>query len=372
MNVPFIDFTEQYQAIKDRVDKGLKKVFEKGNFILGEEEKAFEAEFAKFCDCKYAVGVNSGTDALYLALGSLNITVGDEVIIPTYTFIATALCISYTGAKPVFIDIEENTYNIDPEKLEATITRDTKAIIPVHLYGQPANMDEIKAIAQKHGIAVIEDACQAHGATYKGTKTGALGDIGCFSFYPTKSLGAFGDGGIIVTNKEEINESIQMLRDYGRKDRYEHKVKGFNSRLDTVQAVVLSAKLEFLNEWNRMRNVHAAYYCELLKDVTAVKTPAIQPDRTHVFQTFAVRVPNRNKVLEQMKGKGIGVLIHYPIPVHLQEAYADMGHKKGDFPVSETVADEILSLPMFPHMSKGQIEYVCTTLKVLCRQGQNV
>lgn len=372
MNVPFIDFSEQYQTIKDRIDEGLKAVFEKGNFILGEEEKAFEAQFAQFCNTRHAIGVNSGTDALYLALGALDISVGDEVIIPTFTFIATALCISYTGAKPVFVDIEEETYNIDPQKLKDVITDKTKAIIPVHLYGQPANMDEIAAIAQKHNIAIIEDACQAHGATYKGKKTGSLGDIGCFSFYPTKSLGAFGDGGIVVTNSDAINEKIQMLRDYGRKGRYEHKIKGYNSRLDTVQAVILSAKLKHLDEWNELRNVHAAQYCALLKDVPGIKIPMIKEGRTHVFQTFAVRVLNRNIILEGMKTKGVGVFIHYPIPIHLQEAYADLDYKKGDFPMSEKIANEILSLPMFPHMDKEQIEYVCASLKEMSTENQKV
>lgn len=372
MNVPFTDFSEQYQMVKDRIDVGLKKVFEKGNFILGEEEKAFEDQFAAYCDAKYAVGVNSGTDALYLALGALDITTGDEVIIPTFTFIATALCVSYTGAKPVFVDIEEETYNIDPEQLEAVITDRTKAIIPVHLYGQAANMKEINAIARKRNIAVVEDACQAHGATYQGKRTGGLGDVGCFSFYPTKGLGAFGDGGMVVTNSPKINEKVLMLRDYGRKDRYEHKIKGFNSRLDTVQAVVLSAKLEYLDEWNGMRNAHAGYYCQLLKDVPEIGLPKTGADRTHVFQTFAVRLPNRDTVLKEMKNKGISALIHYPIPVHLQEAYAELGCRKGDFPVSEKIADEILSLPMFPHMTKKQIEYVCTSLKESCARSQKV
>ncbi|HQP10618.1 MAG TPA: DegT/DnrJ/EryC1/StrS family aminotransferase [Candidatus Omnitrophota bacterium] len=366
MKVPFIDFSEQYEAIKTRLDKDLKKVFVKADFIMGDEAKAFEQEFAKFCGVKYAVGVNSGTDALYMALGALDITVGDEVIIPTFTFIATALCISYTGAKPVFVDIEEETYNIDPKKLEAVITDRTRAIIPVHLYGQPANMDEIRAIAKKRNIMIVEDACQAHGATYKGKRAGALGDIGCFSFYPTKSLGAFGDAGIVITDREDINEKVRMLRDYGRKGRYEHKIKGYNSRLDTIQAVVLSAKLKYLDQWNAMRGQLAAYYCELLKDIPGVVVPTIKSHRTHVFQTFAVRVPNRNVVMEKMQEKGVSVLIHYPIPIHLQEAYADTGHKKGDFPISERISDEILSLPMYPHMTKKQVKYVCDSLKEAC------
>ncbi|MBI5023393.1 MAG: DegT/DnrJ/EryC1/StrS family aminotransferase [Candidatus Omnitrophica bacterium] len=365
MNVPFVDFREQYHAIKDKVDVGLKKVFEDGSFILGPQEKAFEEDFARYCGTQYAVGVNSGTDALYLAMLALDIGPGDEVIVPTFTFIATALCVSYTGAKPVFVDIEDQTCNIDPARFEAAVTRKTKAVIPVHIYGQPADMKEINAIATKHKIAVVEDACQAHGAMYNGKKTGALGDIACFSFYPTKSLGAFGDGGMVVTGNKSLYEKTLMLRDYGRAGRYDHKIKGHNSRLDTVQAVVLAAKLPLLDQWNKMRNDVAAHYGKLLKGAEGVVTPAIQKDRTHVFQTYAVRVPGRDKISDAMKTKGIVALIHYPVPLHLQEAYADLGHKMGDFPVSERIAKEILSLPMFPHMKKDQVEYVCTTLKEL-------
>jgi len=367
MNVPFIDFSEQYQTIKDEIHEGLNSVFEKGNFILGQEEKDFESEFAKYCRVKYAIGVNSGTDALYLALAALDISVGDEVILPAFTFIATALCVSYTGAKPVFVDVEETTNNIDPQKLSDAITEKTKAVIPVHLYGQPTNMDEINKIVKEKGIAVVEDAAQSHGASYKGKIVGSLGDVACFSFYPTKSLGGFGDGGMIITDKKEVHEMAFMLRDYGRQGRYEHKIKGYNSRLDTVQAVVLSAKLKHLDEWNKMRHDHATYYCELLKGVGELIVPKILEDRTHVFQTFAVRLQNRDDVLEKMKEKGIGVLIHYPIPLHLQEAYKDLSYKKGDFPVSEQVADEILSLPMYPHMKKEQIEYVSESLKEILK-----
>lgn len=365
MKVQFIDFSEQYQTIKKEIDSGLKKVFEKGNFILGQEEKDFEQEFARYCGCQYGIGVNSGTDALYLALAALELKEGDEVILPTFTFIATALCVSYTGATPVFVDIEEDTYNIDPKALQKAITKNTKAVIPVHIYGQPANMNEILAIAKKHNLKVVEDAAQAHGAKYQGKPIGCLGDVSCFSFYPTKSLGAFGDGGMILTNDEKIFERAMMLRDYGRKGRYEHKIKGYNSRLDTVQAVVLSAKLKRLDKWNKMRNDHAAYYCQLLGKSNGIVAPQIKKDRTHVFQTFAVRVPNRDKVSAGMKEKGIDCLIHYPIPLHLQEAYKELGYKRGDFPVAEAVSDNILSLPMFPHMSKKQIKYVVDTLKSL-------
>src|SRR3989338_4152264 len=372
MNVPFVDFREQYNAIKDKIDTGLKRVFEDGSFILGPQEKAFEEDFARYCDARYAVGVNSVTDALYLAMLALEICPGDEVIVPAFTFIATALCVSYAGAKPVFVDIEEQTYNIDPARFEAAVTKKTKAVIPVHIYGQPADMKEINAVAKKYNIAVIEDACQAHGAVYNGKKTGALGDIACFSFYPTKSLGAFGDGGMVVTDNKSLHEKTLMLRDYGRTGRYEHKIKGHNSRLDTVQAVVLSAKLPLLDQWNKMRNDVAVYYGKLFKNVDGIVAPTLRKDRTHVFQTYAVRVPGRDKIYEAMKAKGIGVLIHYPIPLHLQEAYAELGYKKGDFPVGERVAKEILSLQMFPHIKKEQIEYVCDTLKELVEKRERV
>lgn len=363
MKVPFIDFSEQYQVIKEEIDVGLRAVFEKGNFILGEEEKDFENDFARYCEAEYAIGVNSGTDALYLALAAVDAGPGDEVILPSFTFIATALCISYTGATPVFIDVEDRTCNLDPAKLEGLITGKTKAIIPVHLYGQSANMNEINAIAKKHNITVIEDACQAHGATYNKKKIGSVGNIACFSFYPTKSLGGFGDGGMIVTNDKGIYEKCVMLRDYGRLGRYEHKIKGYNSRLDTVQAVVLSAKLKHLDQWNQMRVKAAQKYYSKLEGVKGIKFIRCQEDRTHVFQTFAVRVKNRDQICQKMQEKGIGVLIHYPIPVHLQEAYSDAGYKKGDLPLSEQMADEVLSLPMFPHITDEQIDYVCSTLK---------
>jgi dTDP-4-amino-4,6-dideoxygalactose transaminase len=362
MSIPFIDFKEQNRLIQGEVDLGFKKVFEKGDYILGEQARLFEEGFAKFCEVRYGVGVNSGTDALHLALMALGIQEGDEVIVPTHTFIATALCVSFCRATPVFVDIEPDTYNIDPRSFEAAITKKTKAVIPVHIYGQPANMDEIIAIARKHGIKIVEDAAQAHGSRYKGKRAGSMGDVACFSFYPTKSLGACGDAGMIVTNNKDIYEKALMLRDYGRQGRYEHKIKGTNSRLDTLQAVVLNAKLKHLDQWNEMRAKSAAVYSELLKPFKNVVTPVTKEGRTHVFQTYAVLVPNRDKVVEAMKAQGVGVLIHYPIGLHLQEAYADLGHKKGDFPVAERVADQVMSLPMFPHMSREQIEAVAAAL----------
>ena len=366
MSIPFIDFSEQYRLTKDEIHSGLEKVFQKGDYILGQAAKDFETGFANYCGVKYGVGVNSGTDALYLAIASLDIKEGDEVILPTFTFIATALCVSYSGATPVFVDIENDTYNIDPKAFERAITKKTKAVIPVHLYGQAANMTEILAIARKNNIKIIEDAAQAHGSTYKGQKVGSLGDVACFSFYPTKSLGAFGDAGMIVTNDPAINEKALMLRDYGRQGRYEHKIKGYNSRLDTVQAVVLNAKLKHLDKWNAMRAEKAAYYNQCLKDVRGVTTPVLKGDRTHVYQTYAVRIKaKRNQIMDALKEKGVSSLIHYPIPLHLQEAYKELNGKRGDFPVAETLADEILSLPMFPHITNQQIDAVCKALKEL-------
>ncbi|MBF0511224.1 MAG: DegT/DnrJ/EryC1/StrS family aminotransferase, partial [Candidatus Omnitrophica bacterium] len=293
MSIPFIDFKEQNRLIQDEVDAGFKKIFEKGDYILGEQARVFEAAFSQFCEVKYGVGVNSGTDALHLALLALDVKDGDEVIVPTHTFIATALCVSFCGAKPVFVDVEPDTYNMDPQAFKAAITKKTKVVIPVHIYGQPANMDEIIAIAHQHGIKVVEDAAQAHGARYKGKRIGSLGDVACFSFYPTKSLGACGDAGMIVTNDNNVYEKLLMLRDYGRLGRYEHKIKGTNSRLDTLQAVVLNAKLKYLDQWNQMRADNAAYYAQKLKKFENVITPQTKPLRTHVFQTYAVLVSNR-------------------------------------------------------------------------------
>ena len=367
MSVKFIDFQKQYQAVKEEINAGFSAVFEKSNFILGEEVKKFEEAFSQYCETRFGVGVNSGTDAIFLALKALGVGPGDEVIVPTFTFIATALGVSYTGAKPVFVDVEEDTCNLDPAKLKAAISKRTKVIMPVHLYGQSADMDPIKEIAQKHKIFVIEDACQAHGARYKGKRVGSLGDGACFSFYPTKGLGAFGDGGMVITNDQKLSDGVKMLRDYGRKDRYEHILKGYNSRLDTVQAVVLSAKLKHLDAWNQMRAQHAVYYFKLLKDFPGIKTFTPKEDRNHVYQTFAVRVlKDRDEVCRKLQEKGIGVLIHYPIPLHLQTAYKDLKHKRGDFPVAERLADQVISLPMFPHMTKEQIEEVCDSLKEIC------
>lgn len=363
MKVPFVDFLPQYQEVKDQVHAGLEKVFERSNFILGQEVKDFEAQFASYCESAYGIGVNSGTDALHLALRALGVQQGDEVIVPSFTFIATALAVSYTGAKPVFVDIQEDIYNIDPEKIRNAITPRTKAIMPVHLYGQAANIAQIVKIAKEKNIAVIEDCAQAHGALYQGRKVGSFGLAGCFSFYPTKGLGAFGDGGMIVTSDEAFFRKVLMFRDYGRKDRYEHIIKGYNSRLDTMQAVVLSAKLKHFDRWNEMRQKAAQQYIKILSTIEGVIVPVTAEGRGHVYQTFVIRVKDRDAVCQKMQAAGIGVLIHYPIPLHLQKAYEELGYRKGDFPISEKIASEILSIPMFPHMTTEQIDSVCDVLR---------
>ncbi len=346
-------------------ERAVVQVLRSGWVTQGPKVAEFEEAVCQFTGAKYGVATTSATTALFLSLHLLEIGVGDEVIVPSFSFIATANVVIQVGAKPVFVDIESDTYNIDPKALKKAITKKTKAIIPVHIYGQSANMDEILKIAKEHKLKVVEDAAQAHGARYKEKRIGSLGDVACFSFYPTKSLGAFGDGGMIVTSDDKIYEKSMMLRDYGRKGRYEHKIKGYNSRLDTVQAVILTAKLKRLDEWNAMRAKMARAYERELKGLKGVVTPVSLSDRSHVYQTYAVRLKDRDRVCQGMQDKKIGVLIHYPIPLHLQEAYQELKYKKGDFPVAEKVSSEILSLPMFPHITEEQIHYVASTLKEL-------
>lgn len=363
MNVPFIDLSAQYQEIKKEIKKPLEDLFVQSSFILGQEVKLLETEFAHYCRTKYAVGLNSGTDALFLSLLSLGIKEGDEVIVPAFTFIATALAVSFTGARPVFVDIDEKTYNIDPARIKKAITKKTKAIIPVHLYGQSADMQSILEIAKEYNLKVIEDAAQAHGALYHGKKCGSIADIGCFSFYPTKNLGAFGDAGMVVTNDKKIYEKILMLRDCGRKGRYEHVIKGYNSRLDTIQAIILRAKLKRLDKWNKKRQMNARYYSELLKDEKKIILPKASKYLSHIYHVYAVRLKNRDKVYDELRKRGIGVLIHYSKPLHLQKAYKELNYKKGDFPMAEKVSCEVISLPMSPHITKQQIMFVVKQLK---------
>lgn len=368
MKIPFADLGAQHKELKKEIAEAVNRVIRRGDFILGKDVQLFEEEFAKFCHVKYAVGVSSGTAALFLALISLGIGEGDEVIVPGFTFIATALAVSYTGATPVFVDIEEDSYNIDAEKIKKALTKNTKAIIPVHLYGQPADLPEIAKVAKEYNLKVIEDAAQAHGASIKMAggrwqAAGSVGDMGCFSFYPSKNLGAMGDSGMITTNSREIYKKLLMLRDCGRVSKYEHKIVGYNSRLDTLQAAILRVKLKKLDTWNNMRMEAANIYNESLKDVRAVTTPYRADSLKHIFHVYAIRVKRRNNLLRALQDRGICAIIHYPIPLHMQKAYRYLGYKKGDFPVAEKISQEIISLPMYPHLKKSQILYVTDTIR---------
>jgi len=359
MKVDIFTLKRQYEEIKDELKGPIEKVMLSGGFILGEDVGLFEQEFAAYCGVKYGIGVNSGTDALFLACLACDIGKGDEVITPAYTYIATSLGISMAGANPVFVDVDKKTYTIDISKLEKVITGKTKAILPVHLYGHPADMDSIMRIAKKHKLKVIEDCAQAHGALYKNKKVGSFGDVACFSFYPTKNLGAFGDGGMVITNSEDVKDRMLLLRDYGRKGRYEHIIKGYNSRLDTLHAAILRVKLKHLDEWNGKRIKNAGLYTKLFKESKLdIVLPSEEAYAKHVYHLYAVRVKNRKDVMEKLTENGVRTLIHYPIPIHLQECYKGLGYKKGDFPISERCCEEILTLPMYPELTEEEIRYV--------------
>lgn len=367
MKVPLVDIQKQYLNLKEDLDRAVLRVMRRGDFILGKEEEKFEENFASFCQTKYAVGVASGLDALTLSLLSLGVGEGDEVIVPANTFVATTLAIARTGARPVLVDCDPSTFNIDPALLESKITPRTRVILPVHLYGQPAAMDEINSLARRYHLKVVEDACQAHGAIYRGRRCGSMGDIGCFSFYPGKNLGAYGDGGCVVTDSRKIAEKIRVLRNYGSGKKYYHKEKGFNSRLDTIQAAVLNVKLRHLEEWNRRRRAAAARYTELLKDLPGLKTPAVPPGITPVFHLYVIRVDSRDRILNELHARGIGAGVHYPIPIHLLRCHRDLGYRRGDFPVTEKLSREILSLPIFPEITPAQIKYIASSLKAVLK-----
>ena len=358
MNIPFVNLKSQYLSIKGEIDTAIKGVIDNTSFILGNYLEEFEKNFAKFCNTKYAVGVNSGTAALYLALLAHGIGKDDEVITALNSFFATAGAISHTGAKPVFVDINEGTYNIDVSKIENAITEKTKMIIPVHLYGQTAEMDEIKKIAEKHNLTVIEDCCQAHGAEYNCKRT-PVGDTGCFSFYPSKNLGAFGEGGAVVTNNEEIAAKLKLLRAHGESPKNTHQVIGYNYRLEGLQAAILNVKLKHLDKWNKARGEKARLYNELLKNI--VITP--EDNAGNVYHLYVIRHKERNALQQHLSSKGIMTGIHYPVPIHLQPAYAHLGYKKEDFPVAEKCANEILSLPMYPELTEEEVNYVASMIK---------
>ncbi|MEM3730864.1 MAG: DegT/DnrJ/EryC1/StrS family aminotransferase [Candidatus Bathyarchaeia archaeon] len=357
--IPFIDLKREYAEIKEEINKSVQSVIEKGIFILGEEVKKFEEEFSNYVGVKHGVGVNSGSDALFLALKALGIKKGDEVITASHTFIATVDAITRNGAIPVFVDINPETYCINPEKIEEKITKKTRAILPIHIYGHPADMNPILEIAQTHNLYVIEDACQAHGAEYKGRKAGSMGDVACFSFYPTKNLGAYGDCGIIVTDNDEIATKLRMLRNYGQRQKYHHDFIGINSRLDEIQAAVLRVKLKHLDEWNDKRRENAKLYNELLAN-TEIVTPT-EKNAKHVYHIYAIRCKKRESLQQHLLKNEIQTLIHYPIPVHRQKAYSNLS-SNNNLPVTEKICKEILSLPMFPQLTKKEIEHVVTTI----------
>jgi dTDP-4-amino-4,6-dideoxygalactose transaminase len=357
MQIPLVDLKIQYLSIKREIDEEIQKVLDNCNFIMGEEVKKFEEEFANYCNAKYVIGTSNGTDALFLALKAIDIKPGDEVITVPNTFIATTEAVTMAGGKIKFVDIDPYTYNIDPTKIENAITNKTKAIIPIHLYGNPADMDPIIEIAKRYNLKIIEDAAQAHGAEYNNKKVGTLGDIGCFSFYPGKNLGAYGDAGAVVTNNPEIANKIAMLRNHGRIKKYEHEYEGYNCRLDTIQAAVLRVKLKYLNLWNESRRKHAKLYKDLLQNNNII-LPKEENNCKHVYHIFAVRVPDRDIFLNKLKMDGIGAGIHYPIPLHLQPSYKYLGSKVGDFPNTELFSRSVLSLPMYPELTNLQIKYI--------------
>jgi len=365
--VPFVDLKAQYRSIKSEVDVAIASVLESGQFVLGDEVTAFEEEFAAYCDARFGIALNSGTSALHLALLAANIGPGDEVITVPFTFVATVAAIRYTGARPVFVDIDPASYTMDANKLEDAITKQTKAILPVHLYGQVADMDPILEIARHRGLVVIEDAAQAHGAEYKGRRVGAIGDLGCFSFYPGKNLGAYGEGGMVTTNNPDYTNTIRTLRDWGQERKYEHSLRGYNYRMDGLQGAVLRVKLRHLEAWTEVRRKNAARYNELLSG-NGIQTPCQMPYARHVYHIYAIRTPQREHLQQSLCNHGIHVGIHYPIPVHLQEAHADLGYRSGDFLCSENSAAEVLSLPMFAELTAEQQQQVsCAVLQPTTR-----
>lgn len=362
--IPFVDLKAQYASIKTEVNAAIQGVLDSCQFTLGSEVAAFEQEFAAYCQSGAGIGVNTGTSALHLSLLAANIGPGDEVITVPFTFMATVSAIDYTGAKTVFVDIDPRTFTMDASRLEAAITERTKAIIPVHLYGQPADMDPIMEIAKRRGLLVIEDACQAHGAEYKGRRAGSIGDLGCFSFYPGKNLGAYGEGGMVVTSNAEYARTIRMLRDWGAEKKYHHVLKGYNYRLEGIQGAVLRVKLRHLEAWTEARRAAAAHYDRLLSG-SGVPTPEAMSYARHVYHIYAIRTANRGVWQDALHAQGIQTGIHYPIPVHLLPAFKDLGYPAGAFPHSERAANEVLSLPMFPEITQAQCETVSAAVREL-------
>ncbi|MBT0652920.1 DegT/DnrJ/EryC1/StrS family aminotransferase [Geomobilimonas luticola] len=366
MKVPFLDLKAQYDAIAGEIDDAIRQVIERTAFSGGPFVSAFEEQFAAFCQCKHAIGVGSGTEALWLALAALDIGPGDEVVTVPNSFIATAEAISFCGATPVFVDVNGESQTMDPNLLEAAITERTRAVIPVHLFGQMADMGPIMEIARRHNLFVVEDACQAHGAEYNGRPAGSIGNFGCFSFYPGKNLGAYGEAGGVVTNSDEMSEKIKMIRDHGQSKKYHHAMIGWNGRMDGIQGAVLSVKLKYLAGWNDARRKNARLYTSLLNSIDGVIPPREMDYSRHIYHVYAVKARNRDSLMAALTEQGISCGIHYPVPIHLQNAYQYMGAGKGAFPVAEKCAEEIVSLPMFPELTEEQVNFVVGEIRRFC------
>jgi len=359
--IPIVDLKAQYQSIKEEIGEAINATLESTQFVLGSEVAAFEDEFAAYSGGGYGIAVNSGTSALHLALLAAGVGPGDEVITVPFTFAATVATIEYTGARARFVDIDPHSFTMDPRAIEPAITERTRAIVPVHLFGQPADMDPILAIARRHGLTVIEDAAQAHGSEYKKRRVGSLGDLGCFSFYPTKNLGAYGEGGMVVTNNPEYARTIRLLRNWGEDGKYRHVLKGYNYRMEGLQGAILRVKLRHLDAWTEARRRHAAIYDKLLAD-SAVQTPQAMDYARHVYHVYAIRSTQRDTLRQQLTAAGVQTTINYPIPLHLQPAYSDLGYKIGDFPHAEKLAAEQISLPVYAELTRPQVEQVCAVM----------
>lgn len=360
--IPFLDLKTQYRQLKPEIDEAIGRALESAQFVLGPEVASFEERFAAYCNVKHCKAVSSGTSALHLALLAAGIGPGDEVITVSMTFVATTAAILYSGAKPVFVDVDPDTWTMDPALIEAAITPRTKAILPVHLHGLMADMDAIVAIARRHQLIVIEDAAQAHGAEYKGRRAGSIGSLGCFSFYPGKNLGAYGEGGAVVCNDPELAHRVALLRDWGQESKYNHVVAGYNYRMDGIQGAILNVKMKYIEDWTEARRAAAARYDRLL-DGLAVKGPFAPPYVRHVYHVYSVQLAQRDHVQAALQAAGVATGIHYPVPVHLQKAYAQLGYRAGDFPVTETLAREFLSLPIYPELQADQISTVTSELR---------
>lgn len=357
-DIPFLNFAPMHDSIRSEMEEAFRRVYESNWFIMGRELATFEKEYAEYNDTRFGIGVSNGLDALSLSLRALAIGPGDEVIVPSNTYIATALAVTHVGATPVFVEPRMETYNIDPDRIPAAITSKTRAIMPVHLYGQACEMDRIMAIAEEHGLYVVEDNAQAHGARWKGILTGSFGHVNGTSFYPGKNLGALGDGGAITTDDQELAAKITTLRNYGSKVKYYNEVIGYNNRLDELQAAFLRVKLQHLDEWTRRRHEIAGWYNDALKDIPGITLPYIAPGATHSYHLYVIRTKDRDELQALLKEHGIGTLIHYPVPPHLQQAYQVLGNKEGDFPIAEEMAKTVLSLPIWPGMTKDLVKEV--------------